>query len=576
MCANDAPGVGPAEAYASLDVSQDTFLNRALIGHFVWCVGSGISMSVLPSTGKMVMVALRKLRTCVQANESQECLRAFDAVMALVGCDQVSVQDDPEGWSDIPGFEEALGNKYSEALDEIDTHVGDEINVALDVVQIPRVFGNSAIEPGPEHRMLAILLAEGVIDDVITTNWDCLVEKSFERLLSGRQLSVVAHPDELTAQRPRLLKIHGCARGASADPDKYGPYVIATSSDIRRWTNDHEFLAFREEVHSCLRKRALAVAGSSVRDQNLRTVADIAGKRQTPHATDSPRAVFVEEGEISHEQKSLLKSLHGGGFRGQVARRLAEASSLHLRASELFMAFWAHSLEKKLRLMIREGEPTLGPDWLDAFDGSSVEIIKRLGEYASNEEPLERERRVATEVPAMVARLVSIHTRLRPPPDLNAYEPFAFGNVEQVERNTVALQAGAHLPVAALLMLLECARVNDWKLSVPLGAPASRGQLVVGTGALGVRVFVLRDSVHDYSRAMDMVGGEDASDCVLIFCRGDGAKPSRADLPRSALPSRRRTGGPKLLSLDGDILRLDKTLDDAVHLLAGRMPLGVG
>lgn len=85
------------------------------------------------------------------------------------------------------------------------------------------------IAPTRAHRYLALLACEGLITDIVTTNYDCGLETAWRqaRGLGPKAWSAIASPEDLSRPRPRqgnahlnVYKINGCARRLADDPPK--------------------------------------------------------------------------------------------------------------------------------------------------------------------------------------------------------------------------------------------------------------------------------------------------------------------------------------------------------------------
>ena len=133
-------------------------------------------------------------------------------------------------------------------------------------VRVCRVLGIAEWKdkrPAPAHRYLAMLAADGVIDEMITTNYDCCLENAWKALGRKDGLVVVSDAAELHQARPRwndahlvLFKINGCAKKLSKstspknDPDpaeeEAARKILLTDTqllglerrDERRWVRD--------------------------------------------------------------------------------------------------------------------------------------------------------------------------------------------------------------------------------------------------------------------------------------------------------------------------------------------------
>lgn len=93
----------------------------------------------------------------------------------------------------------------------------------------PRIAEFTTATPSYAHRILALLLLEGVVD-VLTTNWDNCVERSGGR---ERVASVVTQHDLLDIPCKSVLKIHGCATQPAS--------LLITTDDLDeppQWVSD--------------------------------------------------------------------------------------------------------------------------------------------------------------------------------------------------------------------------------------------------------------------------------------------------------------------------------------------------
>jgi hypothetical protein len=96
-------------------------------------------------------------------------------------------------------------------------------------------------------------------NDVFTTNYDTLLERAAEKVIS-RRYDIVVNPEDLVfSSRPRIIKLHG------SFPSQR-PFII-TEEDYRRYPID--FAPFVNTVQQSLIENTLCLIGFSGRDPNF-------------------------------------------------------------------------------------------------------------------------------------------------------------------------------------------------------------------------------------------------------------------------------------------------------------------
>lgn len=168
-------------------------------GHVAVYAGAGVSIAQptgLPSGGELAAGIYAKLRTAFK------CLDEIDPTDLVAVADAVAA--------------EAGG---AEALRQVAAGVADF----------------TSARPSYGHRVMALLVLEGMID-VVTTNWDDCIERGG----MPERLNAITDGASLVAVTPpSILKVHGCASRPSS--------LLVTSADLRsppRWA--------REQTHARL------------------------------------------------------------------------------------------------------------------------------------------------------------------------------------------------------------------------------------------------------------------------------------------------------------------------------------
>lgn len=186
---------------------------------------------------------------------------------------------------------QAPGNqsKYLNALklaDEVQAAFGRSVLDQILKQHIP----DKDFEPSDTH----IKLLELPWSDVFTTNYDTLLERSCENVISRRYDVVVNQNDIIYSNRPRIIKLHGSF--PSERP------LIITEEDYRIYPK--RFAPFVNTVQQSLLENTLCLVGFSGDDPNflqwIGWINDNIGKE------NSPKIYLVGLLKLSEAQKKLL------------------------------------------------------------------------------------------------------------------------------------------------------------------------------------------------------------------------------------------------------------------------------
>lgn len=127
---------------------------------------------------------------------------------------------------------------------------GDNLPTSLyELVKALQVQEFSKLLPTKAHYCLALLVREGLISKIITTNYDSALEKAFLECLgsnasSSDHISVVHDQVSCVNQRTglqgsgdclHLYKINGCADELAKDPENYSKNILLTMTQLQSW-----------------------------------------------------------------------------------------------------------------------------------------------------------------------------------------------------------------------------------------------------------------------------------------------------------------------------------------------------
>ncbi len=227
------------------------------------------------------------------------------------------------------------GNASLDRLAEVCTWLSDPQSVC----RVLRIERFTTLVPRPAHRYLAYLCREGVIDEIVTTNWDTCIEQALARSFGPRlaarldQLDdgdggpcrVIRQIDEYRRwgacrrrgrgrRRPvlRLYKINGCAAAYERDAVAEADRIALTDRQLQGFRDNHWAAdLFRDRARS----RTLLFSGFGSAEPQIRhAVLALASEFQAfpTEARRESHAPFVhvyEESPTFH-QYQLLRSYY--------------------------------------------------------------------------------------------------------------------------------------------------------------------------------------------------------------------------------------------------------------------------
>jgi len=221
-------------------------------------------------------------------------------------------------------------------------------------INLRETYGAPEIVPGPEHHLIAILIRERVVNALVTTNWDGLIESASKlAACADVQGTLAVHMTNGSFQTERgdaqLNKIHGCAVLAREDPAVYRQYLVARVTDIAVWRSAiiHSFIVSR--IESLLQSRRSVFLGLSVQDYNLLALIANATTVQ-PWSWDksNPSYVFATK-ELGIRQKEFLSI----AYRAEPPTKRQEIrqhSSLTMYSGLTLASFVVETIRRKLEV----------------------------------------------------------------------------------------------------------------------------------------------------------------------------------------------------------------------------------
>lgn len=545
MSAAPTIGVGPSaatitvgETLALLDGDFADLAAGVANAQYAFWLGSGISRGRVDDLPSVVRRAL----THVAAKSSPTAPEYEAAVGEAVGLAELVATDrqliDPQkptaAWPPhlLGIIEQRLVSRYSEFLDIRIT--GKEPDYMLwEAVGLASVFGVAG-QPDCEHICLGILAIEGVAPEIASPNWDGLIETAIE-LLGWKDgiLSVCVAADDVQGprRRARLLKFHGCAIRAAADPTRYRSLLIASKSQITSWPHNPDFSAMRGELEALAVRMRTLVIGLSAQDSNIQDIFASARAKLAWTWPSNPRAHVFAENQLGSSQKNILRCVYKGDYDTNPA--LVERSALFRAFGKpLLLALVLQVLSKKLFAYAVTVVAHLSAADQERLRAGITALRDRASTHA-DADPFTFVQALA----GCVGRAISLLQIGRCASDTE-YRPVGAFPVDQIPADPNLATSGVRQTALVLGLLGDGAANGAWSISLaPPGTPEGGAVRIETSGSRTVRIFFVANESAAVVLQQDGTAPEDADDAVLVH-----ASKRIALAARSPTPTFGRTG----------------------------------
>lgn len=498
-------------------------------------VGSGVSRGQVLPLEDLIDKLIRYLQANVcTTDESDAHFNALHEIAKLHFAEETSeFLRDPVHWRPEQAALLAAVNSYSDILATEVAGKSDDY-LLWDGVDVRETYGAPGIAPGPEHDLIAILILERVVDALVTTNWDGLIEEAVRvAAFSGDRDALAVHMTNESFQTERgdaqLNKIHGCAVLARKDPDAFRRYIIARVTDIALWRSESIFSFVISRIESLLQSRRSIFLGLSVQDYNLLAlIANATTLQPWPWDHANPSYSFAAK-ELGQRQKDFLNI----AYRAETADKRPEirrASALAMYSGPALASFVVETLRRKLEVGLERA----------ADYNSADDVVQSL---SAGLEELERAllRRVGSELDVLVRILKQGLTPLL----LRYFDPTAT-QVEGLYQplfpaavpacSTATEFKNLSLPeLTVALCLVGLGRAQGiWEPLIIANDSSSAGTLVLRSKSTARRVtlVITRDEVATSSFKSTDVWQEHRGSVVLLQATGRRVVPSVRGLSR--------------------------------------------
>jgi hypothetical protein len=531
------------EALALLRHDWPDEVQHILEGQYSAWIGSGVSRYRFPDLHTLLRTLLIRLHAKVDPG-SPNCpyRRALEQVVQLTTARGVNYSDPPVQWPQLGDIVDQLRSKYSQAMGIPLQIGGHAVDLFWDVLQLQIVYSSPAVEPDADHRFLALLIEEGIFTDLVTTNWDSLIEVAHQRCCTivGRSLKVVVRCEEIDGSRDgpcRLLMIHGSALRAAQNPDRYRPYLVVTQHHVTSWASDNLRSPLREAIRNILRERPALFIGLSGQDYDLQAACIAASLRSEPFPVAPARVIFTQAG-ITAPSQLILEAIYGEEPYREHSGEINERAALPLYAKPLLGSLWLMALLKKAAIILQRAPTEFGGLHRGLVEEAIAGIEHFLCErYDTVPDSNARWRQLAGEVPSFLGRFLSLYRNQQVPATPDAYEGLTDRNLNDMQCDPALPLLNLHWLFLAVAVLLKGASAHLWFVVPPNRPEGEYGHLLVTVRGTTLRVFVVGDSGTSLAKLMHR-GFTDrtAAGGVVVIYAHEREPKKRASTPRRSWP----------------------------------------
>lgn len=518
---------------ASIDTIADALAilradHRGLLGdvgsaeRVLW-VGAGVSRAQVPDVQELLRKVLTFLRdNIVEGVADDPHLEALRRIVVEHLPKELDLLiSDPQGWV-IPDDLTSLVGSYSDILGE-DVAGKPQDYLVWDAVDVRETYGRPDIAPGPEHALIALLVHEGLVTSIATTNWDGLIERAVANSTpagSPPLLGVMMSNDSFRDERGActLYKPHGCAVSARED-SSFRQYIVARTTDIASWHSAPIYGSMIDKLQSLARTRRSLMLGSSVQDYNLLTQIATASQVQPWPWDESNPAYLFAEPVIVKSQRDVLKVAYKDDYSAN-QQNICTGSATGTYSGLLLGATALHAVVEKLQL---------GIEHAPAFAGSGA-VVTSLRSGVSQIETL-----ITDQVGSDLGQLVTVMRSGISALVRRFFDPareLIGENYVPVYSRPIRIGVDDHyrfLRLAELSVALGLLGLGDklghWALSVGTGGNLECGVLSIvpahGTGTDPVKVVVTRDAESSSALKGHALWTDDAGNVLVIQTTGE-------------------------------------------------------
>lgn len=523
-----------AETLALLDADFAEFASGIADDKYALWLGAGISRSKLPGLDGIIERVLEHVRLRVDpANATCRFRESLDNILRMVvhgdGWKDVDYSQPFAKWKNHASIVQSLTSFYARMLDEAPAGEDPDYLVwtALDVVA---VFANPAIEPGPEHLAIVALVCEGAASEIVSANWDPLIERALSYAVGDTPgvLQVRVLPADVldNTARARLYKFHGCAALAAADEPHYRDRIVGRQSQIHGWAAKGENKVIAHKLVDLAISKPTLMLGLSAQDTNIQSIFVEAHEHLPATFPTHPPAIVLSENMVGVDQRSLLRNFYKTDYTAKRAE-IEVAALVRSFGQSLLPALWLHVVTAKLQAVTQAGAATLSADEITKLKTALVNLRDRVASAAL---PDEQEAFMRRALPAAGRGVNLFRNGKQGDPAAGVYAPFSIAGSGKTVVDPNLPSSGLPQAAVALGLLGLGVERGLWTCSFSDPADPKSGAIRVNGRDRSAEVFF---AANAQAASRLVAGGHVADDDEVIVVHSHELVAALPRHPRS-------------------------------------------
>lgn len=332
-------------------------------GRYAFWLGSGISLGRVPGLKGVVAKVIEFVRTRI--NPADVNCKFAQVMGSIFGVASATAEERARSdlstpfstWPDRDAITARLVGNYSTLLG-INVPGEPFDYLVWNAVDVVGTYADAALVPDVEHFCIAALSLEGAAADLVSANWDPLIERAVSDLTGDMQAlapTVVARPSDvqLPRRRTRLIKLHGCAALAQSDQPSYRQWLVATNAQVAGWCGKQGNAPLVTALVALIGGKPTLMFGLSAQDANIQHVFATAAKEIAWDLAALPPSYVFSEDELGWDQQALLQNVYGGQVDPGNFPAVLEAARIRAYAKPLLTALLIDVLARKIQELIR-------------------------------------------------------------------------------------------------------------------------------------------------------------------------------------------------------------------------------
>jgi hypothetical protein len=529
----NAATISVLQTLALLDGPIRTHATGIIGGEYALWLGSGISRERVIGLDGVLRKLIEFLRTKIDpTNPDCPFKNALDNVLAkatLSNADKVGIDYgvDSATWPSISLILWRLAEQYSKVFDISLAGQRDDY-LLWDATDFVNTFANQ--EPDAEHLLIGILILEGVVTELVSANWDGLLEAAMAELEGTPDLfriCVTGNDFAGPASAARLLKFHGCALRAIHDPSTYRPLLIVRSSQIVDWGQNNSFKAMRNELISVASRMRTLMIGMSAQDNNIQMIFSAARDAVNwPWSENPPPHVFAEQ-SLGDGQRTILKNSYRDDYQPNLAE-IETRARIGAFGKPLLAALVLEVLCNKYCEMVRKVDAPLSPAARDALC-EGLRAIRDQTAATAEPDRLQFVRKLIKQTARSRAILQDGEGSTGP----KHYRPISARPIH-LDINDGNLRSSGQTEAAVGAALLGLGtQAGYWQLSVDDPTLPTSGAARVTSAAGSTRIMFVAHDGADAKLIQHGIYGETDNDVVIVH--SSAVVPTSARAPSGSL-----------------------------------------